>query len=74
MAAAGAGVAFVDDLSARAHRHEGVAFKVISGTVRFPIYTVVNENRPLSQLGKTFLAIAKSKLEALQRQSLTLQD
>jgi DNA-binding transcriptional LysR family regulator len=71
MAAAGVGVAFVDDLSARAHRPEGVAFMAIPRSPRFSIYTVVNANRPPSQLGKHFLAIARSQLAALQRPSLT---
>lgn len=70
MAAAGVGVAFVDDLSARAHRPEGLAFVAVPKSPRFPIYTVVNVNRPLSQLGKGFLSIAKSQLSALQRLSL----
>jgi DNA-binding transcriptional LysR family regulator len=70
MAAAGAGVAFVDDLSARAHRHDGVAFIAIPRAPRFSIYSVVNVNRPPSQLGKTFLALAKSQLAAIQQTSL----
>lgn len=67
MAAAGAGVAFVDDLSARAHRPEGVVFRTIPGTARFPVYTVVNRNRPPSRLGRALLELAKAKLQALQR-------
>jgi len=70
MAAAGVGVAFVDDLSARAHRPEGVAFVSIPRSPRFPIYTAVNVNRPPSQLGKKFLNFAKSQLAVLQRASL----
>lgn len=56
-----------DELHAqRAHRPEGVAFRAISGTARFPIYAVVNRNRPPSQLGRAFLELAKAKLQALQ--------
>jgi DNA-binding transcriptional LysR family regulator len=71
MAAAGIGVAFVDDLSARAHLPKGVEFVAVPKTPRFPIYSVVNGNRPPSQLGKSFLAMAKTGLVELQRRSLT---
>lgn len=74
MAAAGVGLAFVDDLSARAHRPEGVVFRSIANTARFPIYTVVNRNRPPSQLGKAFLEVAAVKLRAIQRTPLTRAD
>jgi DNA-binding transcriptional LysR family regulator len=74
MAAAGAGIAFVDDLSARAHRPEGIVFRAIAKTARFPIYTVVNRNRPPSQLGKAFLELAREKLDALQRTPLTQRE
>lgn len=67
MAAAGVGIAFVDDLSARAHRHEGVAFVELPKAPQFPIYSVMNLNRPPSQLGKSFIALARSELQALQR-------
>jgi DNA-binding transcriptional LysR family regulator len=70
MAAAGIGVAFVDDLSARAHRPEGLVIKPVPGSPRFPIYGVVNANRPLSTLGRAFLATAQAELIALQAQSL----
>ncbi|CAN5714323.1 LysR family transcriptional regulator [soil metagenome] len=71
MAAAGLGVAFVDDLSARAHRPEGLAFIAVPKPPRFPIYTVVNVNRPPSQMGKSFLAIAKQQLADMQKEPLT---
>ena len=66
MAEAGVGVAFVDDLSARASRTGGVAFIEIPKAPRFPIYSVVNINRPPSQIGKSFLALAKSQLGTIQ--------
>lgn len=71
MAAAGVGIAFVDDLSARAHRPEGLAFVNVPKTPKFPIYTVVNVNRPLSKLGKSFLEMTKLQLSVLQCPSLT---
>lgn len=71
MAVSGIGVAFVDDLSARAHRPEGLVFKAVPKAPRFPIYTAVNLNRPVSQLGKALLEIVRTQLAALHRGSLT---
>lgn len=71
MAAAGIGIAFVDDLSARAHRREGVEFMAVPDTPKFPIYSVVNVNRPLSQVGKAFLSLVASELSSLQSSALT---
>ncbi len=65
MAAAGAGVAFVDELSARAHRSDDLELIRIPNAPRFAIYSVTNVNRPLSQLGKTFLKAVKHELHAL---------
>jgi len=70
MAAAGVGVAFVDDLSARAHRHEGIAFVPLPRAPQFPIYSVVNVNRPLSRVGRDFLTIAAERLRQLGREPL----
>ncbi|PZP96180.1 MAG: LysR family transcriptional regulator [Variovorax paradoxus] len=55
MAASGAGIAFVDDLSARAHRAEGLVLRDVPDAPRFPIFSVVNQNRPPSRLGQRFL-------------------
>jgi DNA-binding transcriptional LysR family regulator len=71
MAAAGVGIAFVDELSARAHRQEAVVFKPIAKAPRFPIYTVVNVERPPSLLGKAFLDIARSTVDAMLKVPLT---
>lgn len=62
LAAAGVGAAFVDDLSARAHRADGLVLRSLPGAPRYPIRTVVNANRPPSQLGKTFLADIQARL------------
>lgn len=70
MAAAGVGVAFVDDLSARAHRAEGIVLKPVPKAPRFAIYTVVNVNRPLSAAGREFLAMVRAELARLQRKPL----
>lgn len=71
MAAAGAGVAFVDDLSARAHRSEDVVFFPVPRAPRFPLYTIVNANRPPSQLGKALAGLVKSCLAELQKEPIT---
>ena len=65
MAAAGAGVAFVDELSARAHRSDELVLIRIPNAPRFAIYSVTNVNRPLSQLGQTFLKAVKRELRTL---------
>lgn len=69
-AAAGIGVAFVDDLSARAHRPDGLTFVALQDAPTFPIYLVNNRFRPLSRLGTALSEHAKSSLEALQSQQL----
>lgn len=69
-AAAGIGVAFVDDLSARAHRPDGLTFVELQLAPTFPIYLVKNRFRPLSRLGESFSACAKSSLEELQSRRL----
>ncbi|GAA4338478.1 LysR family transcriptional regulator [Variovorax defluvii] len=65
MAAAGAGLAFVDELSARAHRAEDLELLKIPNAPKFAIYSVTNVNRPLSQLGQTFLELVKRELQVL---------
>lgn len=64
MTAAGAGVAFVDDLSARAHRSENLALIKIPDAPQFSIYSVTNVNPPPSQLGQTFHEMVASELTA----------
>lgn len=64
--ATGVAVAFVDDLSARAHRPEGLVFTTIKDAPAFPIYAVRNRHRPLSRLGEDFRRIAAQQLAALQ--------
>ncbi|VTU23189.1 Cyn operon transcriptional activator [Variovorax sp. SRS16] len=71
MAATGAGIAFVDDLSARAHRSEELALMEVPGAPSFAIYSVSNVNRPLSQLGQNFLSLAAEELAVLQAPQFT---
>ncbi len=63
MAASGTGVAFVDELSARAHRPEGLVLREVPDAPRFPIYSVSNLNRPPSRLGQRFLALVGAALQ-----------
>lgn len=62
MAASGAGVAFVDEFSARAYRSEDLVLIHIPKAPSFAIYSVTNVNRPTSQLGQTFIDLVKSEL------------
>ncbi|KQP19772.1 LysR family transcriptional regulator [Pseudorhodoferax sp. Leaf267] len=65
MAAGGAGIAFVDDLSARAHRPEGLVLLDVPDAPRFAIYSVTNLNRPPSRLGQQFLRTVEQELRLL---------
>ncbi|MCW5653491.1 LysR family transcriptional regulator [Hydrogenophaga sp.] len=74
VAATGVAMAFVDDLSARAHRPEGLVYAAIEGAPSFPIFGVRNRHRPLSRLGKSFLEIARGQLDLLQASGLPISD
>lgn len=74
VAATGVAMAFVDDLSARAHRPEGLVYAAIEGAPSFPIFGVRNRHRPLSRLGKVFLEIARGQLGLLQASGLPISD
>lgn len=68
LAAAGAGLAFVDDLSARAHRSEGVAFRDIVRAPSFPVFVAYPGLRPPSRAGRELLDGFEHELQALQRE------
>lgn len=70
VAATGVAVAFVDDLSARAHRPEGLAFAAIEGAPSFPVNLARNRHRPLSRLGNAFGEIAREQLGLLRASPL----
>lgn len=72
VAATGVAAAFVDDLSARAHRPEGLVFTTLPGQPTFPVFAVHNRHRPLSRLGTSFLKIASEQLDALRSARLPL--
>lgn len=66
MAAAGAGLAIVDDLSAHAFQQHGVVFVPVPGAPQFPIYSASNVNQPLSAIGQKFLGFVQAQLQDLQ--------
>jgi DNA-binding transcriptional LysR family regulator len=66
VAATGVAVAFVDDLSARAHKADGLVFASIEDAPSFPIYLVKNRHRPLPRLGEAFSEIVREQLKQLQ--------
>ena len=70
MAAAGAGLAFVDDLSARAHRPEGLKFLAVPAAPHYPVYGVSNRNCPVSALGSQLLDRIAAGLAVLQDQPI----
>ncbi len=70
MAAAGAGLAFVDDLSARAHRPEGLKFLAVPAAPHYPVYGVSNRNCPVSALGRQLLDRIAAGLAVLQDQPI----
>lgn len=70
VAATGVAVAFVDDLSARAHRPEGLVFAHIEGAPEFPVYLVKNRHRPMPRLGEAFSAFVREQLQGLQAHTI----
>jgi DNA-binding transcriptional LysR family regulator len=65
LAATGAGVAFVDNLSARMFRDSELVLLPIPDAPRFSIYIVRNANRPVSMLGQTFIDIVIDELKTI---------
>jgi len=72
VAATGVAVAFVDDLSARAHRPDGLVFAAIEDAPVFPVYLARNRHRPLSRLASAFGQIAREQLALLSSSSLPI--
>lgn len=66
VAATGVAVAFVDDLSARAHKPDGLVFADIEHAPDFPVYLVKNRHRPLPRLGEAFSVLVRQQLQQLQ--------
>jgi DNA-binding transcriptional LysR family regulator len=70
LVAEGAGVAIVDDLSARAYGSEGLVVRPVSNGPVLTIYTVVNRNRPASAIACKFCALAAEVFKELRRAKL----
>jgi DNA-binding transcriptional LysR family regulator len=68
LAACGAGVAIVDDLTARAWRSEKLAFRPISRGPSFEVYAVRNANVAVSALARTFMAKVGAGFKAFRRE------
>jgi len=66
LAAAGAGVAIVDDLTARACRTDKLDFRPIARSPAFEILAVTNAGVALSRLGQAFVARAETALRRLR--------
>ncbi len=68
MAAAGAGVAVVDDLTARGCMTDRLSYRPIRNAPSFDIFAVTNENFAASQLANRFVAHAQSALRQLKKE------
>jgi len=66
LVASGAGVAFVDDLTARAYRAGGLVTRQLPQSPVFTIYAVTSHARPASVLAKQFFAATGATLRALR--------
>ncbi len=69
LAACGAGVAVVDDLTARASRAQGLAFCAITRAPTFEIAAVTHSGFALSATGTAFIDSAERALKSLRRQA-----
>lgn len=68
LAACGAGIAIVDDLTARAWRSEELQFRPISRGPSFEVFAVRNANVPASALAKAFVEKIGAGFRALRRE------
>jgi DNA-binding transcriptional LysR family regulator len=67
MVAAGAGIAIVDELSARAYGSARLATRPVHGSPVLTIYTVLNRNRPASEIARKFCELAAEAYRELRR-------
>ena len=67
MAAAGTGVAIVDDLTARGCMTDSLAFRPIAGAPSFDVFALTHRNVAASQLSEVFVAQAEAELERLKQ-------
>jgi len=67
LVACGAGVAVVDDLTARLWLGAGLAFRPLSQGPNFPAYAVHNAGIPLSGLARDFIEQVRAAFKAIRR-------
>ncbi len=68
LAASGAGVAVVDDLTARAWRGRGLGFRPVRSGPSFPAFAVRNARGARAALGQTFLKHLQAGFQRLRRE------
>lgn len=66
LVASGAGIAIVDNITARAFASDGLVFRAIPDSPVFTAYAVWNINRPLSQLAKRFIAGVEQQFKSVE--------
>lgn len=67
LVACGAGIAVVDDLTARAWRSDKLAFRPIRRRPSFDVFAVRNANAPASALAKAFVQKVAASFKALRQ-------
>lgn len=67
LAACGAGIAIVDDLTARAWRSEKLGFRPINRSPAFEVFAVRNQNVAPSALAQAFVGRVEAAFKALRR-------
>lgn len=72
MVAQGIGIAFVDDLTARAFRPGALQLRAVARAPQYPLLSVSNVNKPLSAIGNAFLQLARTELKLLQKESIAV--
>ena len=65
LVASGAGIAIVDNVTARAFEGDGLVSRAIPDSPAFTVYAVWNINRPLSQLAKRFIVRVERHFKSL---------
>lgn len=64
LVASGGGVAFVDNLTAKAFQSQGLVYRPVRGSQRFTVYAVLNRNRPPPMLAKQLCELVKKRLHS----------
>jgi DNA-binding transcriptional LysR family regulator len=62
LVANGGGIAFVDDVTARAFASRGLIFRPARETTKFDVYAVLNKERPAPMLAKALCDIVSNRI------------